>query len=334
LSENVPARWTVLEMLRWMTGRFEERGMASARLDAELLIGHALSLSRVQVYTQFDRPLDTAELGRLRELVRRRQSGECVAYILGEKEFYGLTFKVDARVLVPRPDTETLVEEGLSRLRESAREQARILDVGTGSGALAIALAKQCPTAEVCAVDISPEALAVARANAERLGVRVTFFEGDLGAPVSTLALAPFDLIVANLPYIPTADLAGLAREVQAEPRLALDGGGDGLGLVRRLVAMLPAILAEGGTLALEIGKGQDEDTAALCHAAGLSEVRVRRDLGDVARVVSATRPRAETSPGLSQSSESDTTAATDASLGVPLVSSPSPSRLPAETGE
>lgn len=291
LRENLPVRWTVLEMLRWMTGRFEERGLPSARLDAELIIARALGLRRVQVYTQFDRPLDADELGRLRDLVRRRQGGECVAYILGEKEFYGLTFQVDHRVLVPRADTETLVDEALTRLREGGWTSPRIVDVGTGSGALAITLAKRCPAAEVVAVDLSGDALEVAQANAARLGVAVRFVQGDLADPL--LGLGPFHLVVANLPYIPTAEIAGLSKDVQAEPRLALDGGPDGLALVRRLVKRLPDLLSEDGAVALEIGKGQDGETATICADNGFVDMRTRRDLGDVARVVSACRPAA-----------------------------------------
>ncbi|HTA21646.1 MAG TPA: HemK/PrmC family methyltransferase, partial [Polyangia bacterium] len=169
-----------------------------------------------------------------------------------------------------------------------ARLAPRVADVGTGSGAIAITLAKERPDAAVFAVDVSPDALAVARANAERLGAAVTFLEGNLEVPL--IPHAPFDLIVANLPYIPTADLAGLAPEVRAEPARALDGGADGLALVRRLVTAAPALLAPGGALVLEIGAGQAAETARLCAAAGLADVRVRRDLGAIERVVSAVR--------------------------------------------
>ena len=315
-----PARWTVRDVLLWTTSRFEERGLATPRLDAEVLTAHALGLPRVQLYVQFDRPLLPAELAAIRESVKRRQAGESVAYVVGKKEFWGLELAVDARVLVPRPDTETLVDEALERIGRVPRARAgraaeaaavdgdagdaapaptdapppppkaapRIADVGTGSGAIAISLAKERPDATVFATDRSPDALAVARTNAERHGVAVTFLEGDLEAPL--IPHAPFDLLVANLPYIPTADLAGLAPEVRAEPRGALDGGADGLALVRRLVAAAPALLAPGGALALEIGEGQAQETARLCAAAGLGDVRVRRDLGAVERVVSAVR--------------------------------------------
>ena len=191
-------------------------------------------------------------------------------------------------MLVPRPDTETLVEEALARLGEPGeawRPASRIADVGTGSGALAITLAKLRAGAAVFAGDVSPAALEVARANAERLGAAVTFVEGDLGAPLA--AHAPFSLIVANLPYIPTGELASLPADVRSEPALALDGGADGLDLVRRLVADAPALLAPGGVLALEIGAGQAAATRALLQAAGFTDVQTRKDLAGIERVVS-----------------------------------------------
>jgi release factor glutamine methyltransferase len=243
----------------------------------------------VHLYTQFDRPLLPPELAALRELVKRRQAGEPVAYLTGHKEFWSLDLLVDARVLIPRPDTETAIEEALARLDARAALAPRIADVGTGSGAIALALAKSRPAAAVFATDLSPDALAVARGNAERLGLIVTFGEGDLVAPLRPHA--PFDLIVANLPYVRTADIAGLAPEVRSEPQRALDGGTDGLDLVRRLVADAPAVLGPGGALVLEIGAGQADDTAALLRAAGFEDVRARADLGGVDRVVSGCRP-------------------------------------------
>jgi release factor glutamine methyltransferase len=341
--------WTVMDVLRWTTTRFAERGLPTPRLDAELLAAHAFGLSRVQLYTQFDRPLSTEELAAFRALVKRRQAGEPVAYLTGKKEFWSLELHVDARVLVPRPDTETAVEEALDRLPRAStgradavagtdavgtpeasraadaadvaapaaadvaagaaaevaapadadmaapaappaadadRPRLRIADVGTGSGAIALALAKQRPDAAVFAVDVSPDALAVARANAERLGLAVTFLEGDLAAPLRPHA--PFDLVVANLPYIPSADIPGLSADVRTEPRLALDGGADGLDLVRRLLAEAPGLLAPGGAVVLEIGVHQAAATAALCRAAGLTDVRTRADLGGIERIVSA----------------------------------------------
>src|SRR5450432_185821 len=327
-------RWTLLEVLRWTTKRFQDRGLGTPRLDAEILIAAALGLARVQLYVQFDRPLDAAELARIRELVRRRQGGESVAYLVGHKEFFGLELTVDARVLVPRPDTETLVDEVLARVRErspaASREAApgvdeigelgdinrdgvdgdlgilKIADVGTGSGAIAVTLAKHLPAAVVFATDVSPDALEVARANASRHGVAVSFFHGDLLAPL--VSHAPLDVIAANLPYVPTGDIAGLAAEVRAEPISALDGGPDGLELVRRLIVGAWPLLTSGsgaaagagagavrrgrgGCLVLEIGAGQAEETAALCRQAGFIDVRSRRDLGEIDRVISAIKP-------------------------------------------
>lgn len=295
----MPARWTVLDVIRWTTSRFEERGVDSPRLDAELLAAHALNIGRVQLYVQHDRPLLPAELTTLRELVKRRQAGESVAYIVGKKEFFGLAFTVDKRVLVPRPDTETLVDEALAFLRAATTEPAaestherpplKVADVGTGSGAIAVAIAKHSTGAWVAATDVSADALALARENAEHHGVKVTFAQGDLEEALSPLA--PLDLIVANLPYIPSATIATLAPEVRAEPALALDGGPDGLTLVRRLISVAPSLLNAGGGLALEIGAGQAADTASLMEAAGFIEIRRRRDLGQIDRVVSGRRP-------------------------------------------
>ena len=294
-TSSLPATWTVLDVVRWTTARFVERSVGTPRLDAELLVAHVLSLPRLQLYVQFERVLTPEELAALRGLIKRRQGGESVAYLTERKEFWKLEFAVDARVLVPRPDTETLVEEAQARLVPSAAPgepgaaAPRIADVGTGSGALAITLAKLRTDAAVFASDLSAPALEVARANAERLAATVTFVEGDLAAPLA--AHAPFSLIVANLPYIPTAELASLPPDVRTEPALALDGGPDGLDLVRRLVADAPALLAPSGALALEIGDGQAEATRALLQAAGFTDIQARRDLAGVERVVSGVKP-------------------------------------------
>jgi len=288
-TSSLPATWTVLDVVRWTTARFAERGLGTPRLDAELLVAHVLALPRVQLYVQFERVLSPDELGALRELIKRRQGGESIAYLTGRKEFWKFEFAVDARVLVPRPDTETLVEEALARLGQGEGGAPRIADVGTGSGALAITLAKLRADAAVFASDASAAALEVARANAERLGATVTFVEGDLGAPLAPHA--PFALIVANLPYIPSGDLPALPADVRSEPALALDGGADGLELVRRLVADAPGLLGPGGALALEIGAGQAEATRALLLAAGFTDVQTRKDLASVERIVSGVKP-------------------------------------------
>jgi release factor glutamine methyltransferase len=287
-----PRAWTILEVLRWTTSRFEGRGMASPRLDAELLAAHAFGLSRVQLYTQFDRPLDATELQAYRELVKRRQAGEPVAYISNRKEFWSLALAVDKRVLVPRPETELLVQVALERIAAGAR--ARVVDVGTGSGAIALAIARDRSDAEVTATDVSEGALAVARANAERLGLAVTFRQSDLLTDLGTEA--PFDLMVANLPYVSTSDIETLAPEVRSEPRLALDGGKDGLDVIRRLVRAAPALLGAGGSLLLEIGAGQSAVVASLCRAAGLGAVKIRQDLAGIDRVIAAQRMQGQRS--------------------------------------
>ena len=284
------APWTILEVLNWTTTRFAERSLPSPRLDAELLAAHAFGLARIQLYAQFDRPLSADELARFRELVKRRQAGEPVAYIVCRKEFWSLDLAVDQRVLIPRPDTETAVEAALALLPADA--PARVCDVGTGSGAIALAIRKERPQATVVAIDLSAEALAVAEDNAQRLGLSVEFRQGDLLAPLAAEpTLDPFDVIVANLPYVPRADLPGLAPEVQAEPLLALDGGVDGLNLIRRLAAAAGAHLRPGGALVLEIGAGQAAATGKICEQAGLGGVIMRRDLAGIERVVVAHRP-------------------------------------------
>jgi release factor glutamine methyltransferase len=282
--------WTILEVLRWTQDRFAKHGIESARLDAELLAAHAFALSRVELYMHFDRPLVDHELAAYRELVRRRLAGEPVAYILGRKEFWSLDLQVDPRVLVPRPDSETLVEQALDLLKampEQARAR-RIADIGTGSGALALALKKERPGDEIYAVDVSADALAVATANAERLGLAVTFLQGNLVEPLATLA--PFDLVISNPPYIPSADIAGLSAEVRCEPRQALDGGTDGLTLVRQLATATLALLEPTGALALEVGAGQANDVKQILFSAGYAQPGSRRDLAGIERVVFAPR--------------------------------------------
>jgi len=285
-----PPTWTILEVLRWTQGRFAKQGIESARLDAELLAAHAFTLSRVELYTHFDRPLVDHELAAYRELVRRRLAGEPVAYIVGRKEFWSLDLQVDARVLIPRPDSETLVEQALDLLKAMPEQgkPRRIADIGTGSGALALALKKERPDDDIYAVDVSSEALAVATANGARLGLAVTFLQGHLVEPLATLA--PFDLVVSNPPYIASADIAGLSAEVRCEPRLALDGGADGLTLVRQLATATLGVLETSGALALEIGADQASDAKRILASAGYANPHSRRDLAAIERVVFAHR--------------------------------------------
>lgn len=354
-------------VLQWTQQRFHERGIPSARLDAELLLAHALSRSRISLYTGLEQPLTPEELQRYRGLIQRRLAGEPVAYLVGRRDFWTLTLAVTPAVLIPRPETETLIEVALALLPEAgaeapleveaatpaapvvpdegpaqpgqgeltvhyeaevaaveegaeaaasaaagaeaspppapaagpaaeAREDVavperalRVADIGTGSGAVALSLKKERPAAAVFAVDCSPEALAVAAGNGQTLGLAVTWLQGDLLAPLA--AHAPFDLIISNPPYIPSADIPGLAAEVRSEPHLALDGGSDGLRLIRRLIQGALPLLSPGGALAMEVGAGQASTVATLLRGAGYSHVAIEEDLARIPRVVSARRP-------------------------------------------
>jgi release factor glutamine methyltransferase len=272
--------WTILRVLQWTQGKFGERGIATARLDAELLLAHVLRRDRVGLYTHFDQPLHPDELTAYRELIKRRLAGEPVAYLTGKREFRSLEFAVDARVLVPRPETETLVELALTLVGDAPR----IVDIGTGSGAIALALKAARPAATVLAVDRSEGAAEVARANAKKLDLAVDIRVGDLFAPVA--ADAPFDLIASNPPYIASADIPSLPAEVRKEPLAALDGGPDGLSVIRRLVTDARPLLAPGGALLIEVGAGQAPAVAALLERAGYRDVTATKDLAGIERVV------------------------------------------------
>lgn len=281
--------WTTLKVLDWTSQRFGQAGFESARLEAQVLLAHVLGCDRVGLYTRFDQPLQAEELATFRELIKRRLASEPLAYLVGEQEFWSLPFRVDARVLIPRCDTETLIEVVLDDTPERDAPH-RVADIATGSGAVAITLARELPNAAVIATDVSADALALARDNAARNGVeaRVELRQGDLLGP---LAGDTVDILVANLPYIPTGDLAGLPADVRREPRLALDGGADGLDLVRHLVHGAPEALAPGGLLALEHGFDQGPAVAAIIAARGaFSEPTLRKDLGKQPRVTWARR--------------------------------------------
>ena len=227
---------TLIDVLRLSTTYLGEHGSSSARLDSELLCAQALGLGRLDLYLQFDRPLDEHELTAIRELVRRRGKGEPVAYITGSREFYGRSYMVTADVLVPRPETETLVERALTVLRARADGRTRVADLGTGSGCIAITLAAETPGIEVVATDLSPAALEVARANAQRLDAAVTFMECSWADSLS----GHFDLIVSNPPYVTTDELESVDRDVRDfEPHCALLGGDLGLDAYEALLASL-----------------------------------------------------------------------------------------------
>lgn len=265
----------------------------SARLTAEVLLAHVLSLSRAQLLARLDHDVSAEAQAAYTALVRRAAEGEPLAYLTGQREFHGLDFVVDSRVLVPRPETELLVDLALDFLAATKIESAeqRVLDVGTGSGCIAISLAMKCPTASVTALDISDEALALARRNAERHGVhgRVSFAKSDLLTSLLYLR-SEFHLLCANLPYIPSDELRALPVS-RHEPALALDGGPDGLLWIRRLLATFgrtPRVLSANGAMLLEIGAAQGPTVAALCRAAfPNARVDVHVDYAGLDRVVS-----------------------------------------------
>jgi len=281
---------TVLEIIKRTTEFLAGRGVSSPRLNAELLLGHVIGRRRMQLYLEFERPLTAAELDQLRPLVRRRGQQEPLQYILGETEFRGLRLKVDCRGLIPRPETELLVEL-VHAWAGTQPPVLRALDLGTGSGAIAAALATLWPSATVVAAERCPEALALARENFAALGlegriqaVAANWFEGVL--------LGPFDAIVSNPPYLTAAEVAAAAPEVrQHEPRAALEAPEEGLADLRAIIARAPAFLRPGGLLALETGCDHHADLSARLQAAGFQAVEARPDLTGRARFILAVWP-------------------------------------------
>ena len=276
----MPATLPLLEVLRGAENYLAERGVENPRLNAEHLLAHALELKRMELYLQFDRQLTEAERAPLRETVKRRGAREPLQHILGTAEFHGRTFACDKRALIPRPETEQLVEIALEIVK--GKTAPRILDIGTGSGVIAITLAIELPAAEIHAIDFSADALALAVANAERheLVERVCFHQADLLPPDES----KFDLIVANLPYIPTAEIAALSPEVRHDPLAALDGGPDGLDLIRRLIDAAPDRLPPHGALLLELGAGQADAVNTLLADRKFRDISVRSDYQNIPR--------------------------------------------------
>jgi len=252
--------WDTKKILDWSTDYFQKKGVDAPRLNAELLLGRALHLARVQLYVQFDRPLTEGELAEFKALVQRRAAREPLAYILGEREFFSLPFLVTPATLIPRPETEELVEWGLRHLQGKAVPQPKILDVATGSGCLLIALLKNLPEARGIGFDFSAEALEVAKRNAQTLGVeaRSQWQVHDLYQPWPDWTQGPFDLITANLPYVAEADWSGLEPEVRDhEPKTALVPGSSGLEAFEALLPKIPSRLNPEGIAILEIGMDQ-----------------------------------------------------------------------------
>jgi release factor glutamine methyltransferase len=279
-------RLTVLDVLQRTEGFLRDRGSMSARLDAELLMGDALGLDRVGVYLAYDRPLDEDETTHMRGLVRERGRGLPVAYLLGGMEFYGLELHVDSRVLVPRPETECLVDRCLELIADVPGQAA---DVGTGSGAIACALAHERPQLTVLATEIEPGAVEVARANVERLVPgRVNVVQADLLGPAEPGSL---DLIASNPPYVAEGDPALHPHVAAHEPAVALYASEQGLGIYRRLMPEAFHALRPGGWLVLEIGHGQAGPVGELVTKAGFVPTDVKADLSGIPRVIAAQRP-------------------------------------------
>lgn len=281
--------WTVLALLRWTTDHFAALGIDTARLDAECLLASALGVDRMRLYLDFEKPVDEAERGVFRELVRRRGSARVpVAQILGRKEFWSLPLLVTPDVLVPRPETETLVQAALDLLAPD--RPAAVLDLGTGSGAVALAIARERPLATLVATDISEAALEIARKNADELGMaeRIRLVCGDGFAAVEGES---FDLIVSNPPYVAESQRESLPPELAHEPEVALFAGSDGLRVLRRLADGVASALVPGGGFAVELAPEQAPTVADWCREAGLLDVRTRRDLAGRPRVVEARKP-------------------------------------------
>ena len=288
--------WTVRRILDWTKDFFTRKSVFQPRLSAEELLAHVLNTTRMKLFMDYDRALSPQELSAYRDLVRRAADEEPIAYLTGRKHFFGLEFEVTRDVLIPRPDTETLVEDVLQTARiQSGLETPRVMDLCTGSGCIAAALAHNLKGATVLATDLSPAAAVVARRNVERLGLadRVTIEEGDLFEPLARVVDArPFDLIVANPPYIPTGQLAALERSVREyEPMTALDGGKDGLILHRRILQDAGKHLLPGGRIYLEIAFDQGELALEVASRyPDFEGARLIKDFGGRDRVLTARR--------------------------------------------
>ncbi len=281
-------RWTVLSLIDWSTQHLSQQGFDEARLHVEILLAYTLNFSRLQLYTHFDKPLAPDELSRFKELFKRRLAHEPLQYIIGETEFMGLPLFVDSRVLIPRPETEQLVERVLDAIKSLNKEKVAVLDIGTGSGNIPIAVAKFAPKANITAMDVSADALAVAKENASRNGIgNINFVRADIFS--DTLPPKTFDVIVSNPPYIALKEFLSLLPEVRDfEPRIATTDEGDGLKFIRRIAYVAVQQLNDGGFLLIEIAYNQSEQAAHILQQAGLRDVEVFQDFAGHPRILSA----------------------------------------------
>jgi release factor glutamine methyltransferase len=275
-GSTLSTEWTIREVLNWTRGYFENAGIVQPRLEAEILLAHALEVDRLHLYLAPDKPLTHDERTRYRSVVKKRHSGTPLQHLIGEVSFYGLRFRVDRETLIPRAETEELLDQVI---KNAPRDRAtRCLDLGTGTGVIAVCMARYLSSAEVVASDLSPSALQVARENAKLNNVenRIEFIESDWFEDIR----GSFDLIVSNPPYIPSRDLRSLAREVRDhEPSVALDGGADGLEKIRMMAVQLPHHLNPDGVVLLEIGHDQGARVQEILESIGLSEVTITGDM-------------------------------------------------------
>lgn len=285
-SANTPEVWTVKKVLDWTIGHLKQHGSESARLDAEILLAHSRSCRRIQLYTEYDAPLSPEERATMRDLVRRRAAHEPVAYLVGFREFFGVEFEVEPGVLIPRPDTETLVMTALEVAKDIP--SPKILDVCTGTACVPVAIAENCANAVLTAIELGDQAHQVARRNIDKHGLadRITLLQGDLFGPLASDA--SFDIITANPPYVTNEEMNTLPPDIRLhEPELALRGGADGLDIVRRLILEAAARLTDAGSLLLEIGSQQGDDVCRLFATTNQYEpAQVAKDLGGCTRVV------------------------------------------------
>ncbi len=287
--------WTILKVLQWTTEYFRSKGFEQPRADAEVLLAHALGLERIRLYLNYDRPLSHDELARFRSLIRRRAAFEPAQYITGKQEFWSLPFEVTPSVLIPRPETETLIEQAMLECRElEAARTVSIIELGTGSGNIAVALAKFVKNASVVSIDNSQDAIDLARENAvaHNVAARIEFSVMDMFEPVDQLLLRRFDLLVSNPPYISAEEWETLPTEVKRyEPRSALTDSRDGYEHHQRIVELAPYLLKNDGTLLVEVGFGQARPVCDMLRKSGFRDVVSIPDLQGVQRVVKASCP-------------------------------------------
>lgn len=280
--------WTILELVRWTTDYFGSHHLESPRAEAEILLAHTLGARRIDLYLNHDQPLDKDERQRFKTAIKRRLSGEPAAYITGTREFWSLELDVGPEVLIPRPETECLVEAVLPFWGKQPHSSRRMLDLGTGSGAIVIALVHEQPEGGYLAMDRSIRAIQLARHNARkhRVDDRIAWYCGNWFAPLNP-AQAPFDLIVSNPPYIPSGEIDGLQPEVRDyEPRLALDGSSDGVACLRAIIESAYRYLRPGGMLALEMGYDQARAVTEIANRAGQYDcLRIVKDYSGLDRV-------------------------------------------------